>query len=61
MEMETYRYYGHSMSDPGTTYRTREEVAAVRKTRDPITMFKEKIIGKNLTTADAIKVSVLSG
>ncbi|XP_022120626.1 probable pyruvate dehydrogenase E1 component subunit alpha, mitochondrial [Pieris rapae] len=55
MEMETYRYSGHSMSDPGTSYRTRDEVQEVRQTRDPITSFKEKIIASELVTPDQLK------
>lgn len=57
METVTYRYSGHSMSDPGTSYRTREEVQEVRQTRDPLTSFKERILNANLVTADEIKVS----
>ncbi|PSN52708.1 putative pyruvate dehydrogenase E1 component subunit alpha [Blattella germanica] len=55
LEMATYRYSGHSMSDPGTSYRTREEIQEVRQTRDPVTSFKEKIIDAELVTADEIK------
>lgn len=43
------------MSDPGTSYRSREEVQEVRQTRDPITQFKDKIISAGLLTADEIK------
>lgn len=43
------------MSDPGTSYRTRDEVQNVRQTRDPITLFKEKIVDSGLSTAEELK------
>lgn len=55
MEVKTYRYSGHSMSDPGTSYRSRDEVQGVRQTRDPINLFKERITSSGLATADEIK------
>lgn len=60
LETATYRYSGHSMSDPGTSYRTREEIQEVRQTRDPITSFKERILNSNLVTADELKVKYIS-
>ena len=55
MEMATYRYFGHSMSDPGTSYRSREEVQQVRETRDPIIGFKEKILAAKLVSDEDLK------
>jgi pyruvate dehydrogenase E1 component alpha subunit len=54
LEMLTYRYRGHSMSDPAK-YRTREEVDKVRATHDPIDMVRHRILERKLASEDELK------
>ena len=44
LECSTYRYHGHSMSDPGITYRSKDEIADIRKTRDPVDICRNLLI-----------------
>ncbi|KAL1964753.1 hypothetical protein VTN77DRAFT_6620 [Rasamsonia byssochlamydoides] len=53
-EYVTYRYAGHSMSDPGVIYRTREELQEKRK-QDPLTVLKTKLVAWGVNTEDEIK------
>jgi pyruvate dehydrogenase E1 component alpha subunit len=54
LEMKTYRYRGHSMSDPAK-YRTREEVQTVREKRDAIEHLGQKLIARHIATEDELK------
>jgi len=54
LEMETYRYRGHSMSDPAQ-YRSKEEVNHHKENLDPIANLKDKILSKKYASEEDLK------
>ena len=54
LEMQTYRYRGHSMSDPAK-YRAREEVSKVRSERDPIDRMRVWLLDEKVADKDELK------
>jgi pyruvate dehydrogenase E1 component alpha subunit len=54
LEVKTYRYRGHSMSDPAK-YRTREEVQKMREERDPIEYIRSLLLTGKHATEDDLK------
>jgi pyruvate dehydrogenase E1 component alpha subunit len=54
LEMMTYRYRGHSMSDPAK-YRTKEEVDKVRTEQDPIEQVRRRLLDRKWVSEDELK------
>jgi pyruvate dehydrogenase E1 component alpha subunit len=52
--MKTYRYRGHSMSDPAK-YRSKEEVAKMREQHDPIDQMRKKLTDGQHATEERLK------
>jgi pyruvate dehydrogenase E1 component alpha subunit len=55
LEMKTYRYRGHSMSDPAK-YRSREEVQKMRAEHDPIDQVKRRLLDAGILDEEALKM-----
>ena len=55
LEVMTYRYHGHSMSDPGLTYRKREDVQKVRQEADCIDYVKNLLLNHKLASEEDLE------
>jgi pyruvate dehydrogenase E1 component subunit alpha len=55
VEIRTYRYRGHSVADPDNTYRAKAEIEEYRKTKDPIQVFQETLLGEKVLDAAQIE------
>jgi len=54
IELRTYRYHGHSMSDPDISYREKEEIQEIRKNQDPIEKIKTIVLENEVMTQEEI-------
>jgi len=50
LEIMTYRYRGHSVADPDSTYRTKEEIENYRRTKDPLTLIHDTLAAEGVLT-----------
>ncbi|MEM6601618.1 MAG: thiamine pyrophosphate-dependent enzyme, partial [Verrucomicrobiota bacterium] len=56
LEIDTYRYRGHSVADANAEkYRSKEEIENYMKTKDPINLFQHQLISEGILTDEAAK------
>jgi pyruvate dehydrogenase E1 component alpha subunit len=61
LEIITYRYRGHSVADPDQTYRSKEEIEEYKKSKDPLNLFKAKLIEENVLSEEkALEIDKLA-
>ncbi len=55
VEIDTYRYRGHSVADPDNTYRSKQEIEEYRRTKDPIQVFQERLLAEGVLDESLIE------
>ena len=56
LEIQTYRYYGHSVADANhKKYRSPEEIEDYKKNHDPINLWKQRLISEGILTEESAK------
>ena len=55
LEIVTYRYRGHSVADPDQTYRSKEEIEEYKMNKDPLNLFRDKLIKEGNISEEQIK------
>ncbi len=55
LEVRTYRYRGHSVADPDTTYRDKAEIEDYKKTKDPIMVYERTLLQEGALTEELVK------
>jgi pyruvate dehydrogenase E1 component alpha subunit len=54
VEIDTYRYRGHSVADPDNTYRSKAEIEEYRRTKDPIQVFEQQLLGEGVLKPEIV-------
>ena len=55
LEIRTYRYRGHSVADPDTTYRDKQEIEEYKRTKDPLMFFQNALLAEKVLTEELIQ------
>jgi pyruvate dehydrogenase E1 component alpha subunit len=55
VEIDTYRYRGHSVADPDKSYRSRDEIEEYQRTKDPINLFQQVLLDEGVLTQALIE------
>ena len=55
LEIRTYRYRGHSVADPDTTYREKHEIEEYKSTKDPLMVYQNALLAGKILTDELVQ------